>query len=160
MYIAAVVQCALNKVFIRAESGIYFDSLNNNLNEINKISRPDKLRFSTRNLYNSRDALNYTRPVAPPPTAVQYIVIIIALNNVIVRQTGCTFIIRRLAGAGECNNDYTTHIRVSLISPQTAGRTVTVVQNYWPVNRKTNLQLYIYTNHQYTSTVWLRRIKR
>jgi len=60
---------------MRAESGIYFDSLNNNLNEINKISGPDKLRFSTRNLYNSRAALNYTRPVGPD--AVQYIIITI-----------------------------------------------------------------------------------
>lgn len=28
------------------------DSLNNNLNEINKISRSDKSRFSTRNLFS------------------------------------------------------------------------------------------------------------
>jgi len=43
------------------------DSLNNNLNEINKISRSDKSRFQPEIYF--RAALNYTRVDAP--TAVK-----------------------------------------------------------------------------------------
>lgn len=69
---------------MRAESGIRFDSLNNDLNEINtRLQSTRRITFFHQKCvliictHDSRAALNYTRPVAP--TAVQYYAIIIIL---------------------------------------------------------------------------------